>query len=113
MLNVIDEESKDNIRKDKYLQYTRRKKSLEDSEPIDSQTPTRKWTRYPLPLGTNPTSPSTSHKNDDFQLNVDVRNVLEKVNVHVPLSELIKIPSQMDKVRKFLTVEDEPEDSHC
>jgi hypothetical protein len=35
-------------------------------------------------------------------------NVLAKINVLVPLFELIKIPSQMDKVRKFLTME--PED---
>jgi hypothetical protein len=50
-------------------------------------------------LDTNPTPPSTSHKNDDLQLNVDVRNVLAKINDHAPLFELIKIPSQMDEVR--------------
>jgi len=36
-------------------------------------------------LDTNPTPPSTPHKNDDFQLNVGMMNVLEKINVHVPL----------------------------
>lgn len=61
-----------------------------------------------MPSNTDPTLPSTNPKNDDIQLNVDVTNVLEKINVHVPLSEWIKIPSQMDKVRKFLTPK--PED---
>jgi hypothetical protein len=67
---------------------------------------------YPLPLDTNPTPPSTSHKNDDLQLNVDVDKCYGKNNVLVPLDELIKIPSQMDKVRKFLIMEEEPEDPH-
>jgi hypothetical protein len=92
------------------LQYTRRNKALEASQPNDSEPPARKWTRYPLPLDINPTPPSTSHKNDDVQLNVDVMNVLAKVTIPIPLTELIKIPSQMDKVRKLLSIEDEPED---
>ena len=107
MLNAMDEESKENLRKDKYLQYSRRNKACEASQLDDSQPPPRKWTRYPLPLDTNPTPPSTSHKNDDVYLNVDVMNVLAKVIILVPLTKLIKIPSQMDKVRKFLSIEDE------
>jgi hypothetical protein len=47
-----------------------------------------------------------SNKNDDVQLNVDVVNVLAKVTIPIPLSELIKIPSQMDKVKKFLITEE-------
>jgi hypothetical protein len=53
-------------------------------------------------LDTNPSPPSTSHKNDYAQLNVDVTIVLDKTNVHVPLIELINISSQMETVRNFL-----------
>jgi hypothetical protein len=61
-------------------------------------------------LDNNPTSPSTSHKNYDLQLNVDVMNFLAKVIVPIPLIGLMKIPSQMDKVRIFLSIEDEPKE---
>jgi hypothetical protein len=100
MLNAMDEESKENLRKDKYLQYSRRNKAPKVSQPYDFQHPPRNWIRYHLPLDTNPTPPSTPHKNDDFQLNVGMMNILEKIDVHVPLYELIKIPSQKDKVKK-------------
>jgi hypothetical protein len=83
MLNAMDEESKENLRKEKYIQYSRRNKAHEAPQTNDSQPPP-KLTRYPFPLNTNPTPPSTSHKNDDIQLNVDVTNVLAKINVLYP-----------------------------
>jgi hypothetical protein len=42
----------------------------------------------------------------------DLTNVLAKVTIHVPLTELVNIPSQMHKVREFLSIEEEPEDPH-
>jgi len=48
MLNSMDEKSKNKIRKEKYLQYTRRNKSHGYSQPSESKPPTRTWTRYPL-----------------------------------------------------------------
>jgi hypothetical protein len=90
MLNAMDEESKEKLRKEKYLQYSRRNKALKLLNTMTSQPP-RKWTRYPLPLDTNPTPPSTSYTNDNLQLNVDVVNVFSK-NQCSNTSELIKIP---------------------
>jgi hypothetical protein len=49
--------------------------------------------------------------NKSVELNVDVVNVLSKVTVPAPLSELIKIPSQKEKVKKFLSFEEANEDS--
>jgi hypothetical protein len=47
----------------------------------------------------------------DVEFNVDVMNVLSKVTIPVPLSKLIKIPSQKEKVKKFLSIEEASEDS--
>jgi hypothetical protein len=43
-------------------------------------------------------------------LNIDIDNVLEKINVHVPLKEIIKIPSMKNMVEKFFKVQREPVD---
>jgi len=88
ILNSIDEESRDKLRKDKYLQYTRRNEVPKTSQP---EPPRKNWTSYSLPYS------STSNKNVNVYLNVNVTNVLAKVMVFVPLSELIEIPSQMEK----------------
>jgi hypothetical protein len=39
-------------------------------------------------------------------------SVLEKVNVSIPLIEIMKIPSLRDKVKRFLSIQDESEDPH-
>jgi len=98
-LNSKDEYFKNKPRKERYLQCTKINKSPNNSQ---LETPRNNRTIYPLPLNIDPTPPTTSNKNNDVHLNVDVTNVLAKVIVHIPLSELIKIPSQMDKVKKVL-----------
>jgi hypothetical protein len=87
------------LRKREYLTYSRRKKAPETS-PSDPKPP-HKWTRYPLPLDTNTSPQPTLPKNDDIDLNIDMTSVLEKINVHVPLTEIMKIPSLRDKVKKI------------
>lgn len=67
----------------------------------------RNTVRYPLPLDTSLTPPSTLYKTNKIDINIDVTNLLTKVDVLVPLIELVKVPSQMPKVKKFLTIEDE------
>ena len=54
---------------------------------------------------------STSSQNkctmkEDSQLNANVVNVLEKVTVLVPLSDIVKIPSQMNKEKQFLNLKE-------
>jgi hypothetical protein len=82
MLNVMDEESKEKLRKEKYIQYYRINRALGDPQTNDFE-PTPKLTNDPLPLNTNPTPASKCHKNDDIQLNLDLTNFLAKINVHV------------------------------
>jgi hypothetical protein len=69
MLNAMDEESKDNLKKEECVQYSRRNKALQDPQGNDSQSPPCKWARYPFPLNTIPTPPSKYLKNDDIQSN--------------------------------------------
>jgi hypothetical protein len=58
-----------------------------------------------------PTPPpwSVSPKDSDIDLNIDMTNVLTKINVHVPLTVIMKIPSIGDKVGIFLNVQEESE----
>jgi hypothetical protein len=49
-------------------------------------------------------------KNDNIDLNIDMASVLEKVNVPIPLIEIMKIPSSRDKVKRFLSIQDDSKD---
>jgi hypothetical protein len=49
-------------------------------------------------------------KKNDIDLNIDTTNVLTKINVHVPFTEIMKIPSIRGKVKRFLNVQEESED---
>ena len=55
----MDEETKNNLMKQKYLQYTRRNKLPEASKLNDFEPPARKWTSFLLRLDSKPTPPST------------------------------------------------------
>jgi hypothetical protein len=83
VLNLMDEESREKLRKREYLTYSRRKKAPETS-PSDPKPP---QTRPPLPLDTSPPPQPTLPKNDDIDLNIDMASILAKVNVPVPLTE--------------------------
>jgi hypothetical protein len=63
----------------------------------------------PPPTRNSPPS-STLPKTNDIDLNIDIDSVLEKINVHVPLKEIIKIPSMKSRVEKFFKVQGEPVD---
>ena len=96
----LDEKSKNDHRKKRYLEYQRK-----DKEPEDQSTT---WTKVPLPIQTS-TPPPQQQK-----LNIDPVASLSKINIPVWLVELLKIPEQMDKVRNFLlhecALEQEQED---
>jgi hypothetical protein len=47
---------------------------------------------------------------DEIDLNIDIARRLAKVNIHVPLTEITKIPSMRNKVEIFLRVQGEPKD---
>jgi hypothetical protein len=63
----------------------------------------------PPPKDSFPLS-STLPKNDEIDLNVDI--VLENINVHVSLIEMINIPLIRNKVEKLFRVQGEPRDPY-
>ena len=83
----------------------RRNKSPEILQPNDFEPQRKPWSRPPMPLNTSPVTSFPSIKSttsDSVKLNV---NVLAKITVLVPLSKIINIPSQMDKVKRYLNLE--------
>jgi hypothetical protein len=61
-------------------------------------------------LEVSPPPQPTLPKTDDIDLNIDMASILAKVNVPIPLTEIMKIPSLRDKVKKFLSIQDESKD---
>jgi hypothetical protein len=49
-------------------------------------------------------------KTNDIDLNIDFESVLAKINVTVPLKEIIKIPSMRSRFERFFKVPSEPVD---
>lgn len=98
ILNQMDEESRDKLRKKEYQVYTR-KKNAPETLPSDPRLPRA---RPPLPSSDSPSPRPILLKNDDIDLNNDMASILEKVNVHVPLIEIMKIPSFEGQGKKVL-----------
>jgi hypothetical protein len=64
--------------------------------PTDPKLPQQKIPPPPVSrLLPNPTFPKTN----DIDLNIDFDSVLEKINVTVPLKEIIKIPSMRSRLK--------------
>ena len=66
----------------------RRNKSPEILQPNDSEPQRKPWSRPPLPLNTSLVTSLPSNKSttsDSVKLNVNVVNVLAKIEVLVPL----------------------------
>jgi len=60
---------------------------------------------HPIPRPPLPPTPPPQPifpKDRDIDLNIDMTNVLTKINVYVPLIEIMKIPSIREKVNIFL-----------
>jgi len=104
MLNSMDGEAKNDLKKKKLMQYQRRNQVPQVSQGVkwgyhqDQSDSMNKQVSHNLRTSQThlPPNPTASK---DVDLNIDVTNVLAKVTVLVPLSELIKIPFQIEKVR--------------
>jgi hypothetical protein len=101
----IDEESRERLRKKELQVYTRRR-SAPQAPPSDPKPPQQ---GPPTPTINPPPSP-TLPKMSDITLNIDIYNVLVKINVLVPLKEINKIPSMKRKVENLFKVQGEPMD---
>jgi hypothetical protein len=106
ILSQMDEESRERLRK-KELQVYTRQKNAPQAPPSDPIFPRP---RPPIPSNDKVPPQPTFPKNDEIDLNIDMDGILEKVNIHVPLIEIIKIPSMRNKVEIFLKVQGEPRD---
>jgi hypothetical protein len=106
IINKMDEESRERLRK-KELQVFTRRRNVSQAPPSDPHLPQQ---GLPPPLTSNPPPSSTCSNSSDIDLNIDIDNVLEKINVPIPLKETIKIPSMKSKVEKFFMVHGEPVD---
>jgi hypothetical protein len=58
-------------------------------------------------LNSNPPPQPILPKSNDIDFNIDMAGILAKVNVRVPLTEIMNIPYLRDKVKKFLRIKDE------
>jgi hypothetical protein len=106
VLILMDEVSREKLRKNEYLTYSRRKNAPE-IPPCDPKHP---WEIPLAPLDTNPPPQTTLPKKNDTDLNIDMASISAKVNVLVPLLEIMKVPYLRDKVKNFLSFQDELED---
>jgi hypothetical protein len=86
----------------KELQVYARRKNTPQAPPSDPIFPRP---RPPLPSNDNIPPQPTLPRNDEIDLNIDMVGILTKVNIHVPLTEIINIPSIRNKVEIFLRVQ--------
>jgi hypothetical protein len=106
ILSQMDEESRERLRK-KELQVYARQKNVPQAPPSDPRFP---WPRPPLPSNDNIPPQPTLPRSDEIDLNIDMDGILAKVNIPIPLTKIIKIPSMRNKVERFLRVQGEPRD---
>jgi len=105
-LSQMNEESRERLRK-KELQVYARRKNTPQAPPSDPIFP---WPLPPLPSNDNIPPQPTLTRNDEIDLNIDMVGILTKVNIPIPLTEIINIPSMRNKVEIFLRVQGEPVD---
>jgi hypothetical protein len=94
ILNQTDEASKERLRREQILAYSREGKMLVEP-PLSPKIvpPPPPQPVHDLPLQLEPTI-------EDFHLNIDVTNMMEKMNMVVPLTEICKIPFVRKEVLK-------------
>jgi len=100
IINNSNENSRERFRKRELQVYIRQINATQDP-PGDLNTPQQ---GPPPPPTRNPPASSTLLKTSDIELSIDIDSVLEKINVHVPLKEIINIPSLENKVEKSFKV---------
>jgi len=100
VINILDEESREGLRK-KVLKVYTRQRNVPQYPSSDPKLPQQGLPPPPtIKLLPTPTLPKTS----DIDLNIDIDSVLEKTNVPVPMKEIISIPSMKNKIKKFFKV---------
>jgi hypothetical protein len=99
ILNQMDEASKERLRREYILAYSRKDKI------VVAPPPTPKIVPPPPPPPVHDLPPQPTPTIEDFQLNIDVTNMMGKMNMVVPLTEMCKIPSVRKEVLKSLKLQ--------
>jgi hypothetical protein len=94
VINNLDQESRENLKKQKFQVYTRKKIMNQplSTGPITSQ---------PRPPPMNILLPRNPPKTEKVDLNFDFEGELAKMYVTIPLREVIKVPSMKERFSFF------------
>jgi len=103
VINNLDQESREKLKKQEFQVYTRQKKL---NQPLSSG-PTTSQTRPP-PM--NIILPKNLPKTERVDLNFDFEGALAKMHVTIPLREVIKVPSVKERFDNFFKGSDGPMD---
>jgi hypothetical protein len=103
VINKLDQESRENLKKQEFQVYTRKKQMNQplSTGPVISQT-------RPPPM--NILLPKNPPKNDKVDLDFDFEGALAKMHITIQLREVIKVPSVKERFDFFFKVLDEPMD---
>jgi hypothetical protein len=101
VINNLDQESREKLKKQEFQVYTRQKRMNQplSTSPAISQ-------RRPLPM--NILLPKNPPKTDKVDLKFDFEGALETMHVTIPLREVIKVPSVKEWFNIFFKSSDEP-----
>jgi hypothetical protein len=94
VINNLDQESREKLKKQEFQVYTRQKKL---NQPL-STGPATSQTR-PSPM--NILLPKNPPKTERVELNFDFEGALAKMHVTIPLREVIKVPSVKERFDNF------------
>jgi hypothetical protein len=97
VINNLDQESREKLKKQEFQVYTRQKWM---NQPL-STGPT---TSQPKPPPMNILLPKTSPKADKIDLKFDLEGALAKMHVTIPLREVIKVPSMKERFENIFNV---------
>jgi hypothetical protein len=103
VINNLDQESRENLKKQEFQVYTRQKRM---NQPF-STSPTISQTRPP-PM--NIILPKNPPKTNKVDLNFDFDGALAKMQVTIPLREVIKVPYVKERFIFFFKSSDGPMD---
>ena len=99
----MDEASKERLRKKEILTYSRRNKASASLPPAAKIVP-------PPPPPVRDLPPQLPSASEDLHLNIDVPNMIGKMNMVVPVVEMCKIPSLREMFLKALKIQYEVRD---
>jgi hypothetical protein len=103
VINNLDQVSRERLKKQEFQVYTRQKQM---NQPLSIGNTTSQLRPPPMNL----LLPRNPPKTDKVDLKFDLEGSLAKMNVSIPLKEVIKVRSIKERFENFFKVSDEPMD---